>query len=121
MACKYGKLEAVKYFLNNLNANLKAVSKDGENLLHFACKGGSLDVVKFLVEEKDFSLLTADDKGRNVLHFLLDGNAEDRIKRSVMNYLINCRSSIKIIVINIYTFAKLYFSQFEKIMSNQPV
>jgi len=51
-ACKVGNLEAVKYLLNETNANIEAVSNDRKNLLRFAIERGNEELVNFVKEKR---------------------------------------------------------------------
>ncbi|WCR54431.1 MAG: Phosphocholine transferase AnkX [Wolbachia endosymbiont of Ctenocephalides orientis wCori] len=51
LAVYYGKLDVVKYLIEDKHADFKVNSNDGKTPLHWAAQNGHLETVKYLVEK----------------------------------------------------------------------
>lgn len=54
--CYHGKLDIVKYLIEELGLSVNEIDKYGQTCLFLACSGGRVDVVKYLVEEKQLDI-----------------------------------------------------------------
>ncbi|MCZ6884675.1 MAG: ankyrin repeat domain-containing protein, partial [Rickettsia endosymbiont of Ixodes ricinus] len=67
-AAGYGRLETVKYLVEEKHADIHAIANDGRTILHSAAKcsqAGALEVIKYLVDKKgaNINITTSDGKG----------------------------------------------------------
>ena len=79
-AAKNGKLEIVKYLIEECEANVDSENCDESTPLHQAIKGRNIDIVKYLIEEKKASITKRDSSGRNALIIATLCNSYDIIK-----------------------------------------
>ncbi|MFP3025899.1 MAG: ankyrin repeat domain-containing protein [Wolbachia sp.] len=78
-----GKLETVKYLVDEKKANVDAKSCSGCTALHFAAERGHLDIVKYLVD-KEANVDAQDNDGCTPLHIAAQNSHFD-----IVEYLIN--------------------------------
>ncbi|WCR59755.1 MAG: Phosphocholine transferase AnkX [Wolbachia endosymbiont of Ctenocephalides felis wCfeF] len=69
LAAKYGKLETVKYLIEEKNVDINKVDRHGCTALYWAAKHGHLEVVKYFIEEKNVDINLEDGSSRNALHW----------------------------------------------------
>jgi ankyrin repeat protein len=74
IAAWHGKLDVVKYLVDNCNGNVEAGDKYGRTPLHFACWNGTINVVKYLIEDCGASIDTATRFGFRAIHYAVYGN-----------------------------------------------
>ncbi|MBN9542526.1 MAG: ankyrin repeat domain-containing protein [Alphaproteobacteria bacterium] len=55
-AVEYGKLEVVKYLINETNVNINIKHFNGDTLLHQASMRGYFEIIKYLIEEKNMNV-----------------------------------------------------------------
>ena len=81
-ACKYGKLELVKYLVENYPELLTIRDKEGQSSFLVAGQSGSVELVEYLIS-KGCDALDKDNNGLTVLHYACQkGNTE------VVQYLV---------------------------------
>ena len=87
-AIEKGKINIVKFLVNNLAMNVNDIDRDGKSLMFYAIKSNQIDLVKFLFHEKcDINI--EDNKGQNCLFPAIQkGNFE------IIKFLIEKRISI---------------------------
>jgi len=84
-ACIHGRLDIVKYLVDERQADLQAMDKKGNTPLHSTCSkrwSPSLEIA-YLVEKCPFSLTSRNKEGQTPLHF-----ACQRISIEIIKYLI---------------------------------
>lgn len=79
-ACKYNKLNLLKYIVDMLpNFNFEYCDDIGVRPVHYACQHSSLDMIKFLDEKGvDFHSKTVD--GESVIHYACKSSDLEKIK-----------------------------------------
>ena len=87
-AIEKGKINIVKFLVNNLAMNVNDIDRDGKSLMFYAIKSNQIDLVKFLFHEKcDINI--EDNKGQNCLFPAIEkGNFE------IIKFLIEKRIAI---------------------------
>ncbi|WP_353289200.1 ankyrin repeat domain-containing protein [Wolbachia endosymbiont (group A) of Paraperithous gnathaulax] len=74
-----GKLETVKYLVDEKKANVDAKSSSSCTALHFAAERGYLDIVKYLVD-KEANVDAQDNNGCTPLHIAAQNGHSDLVK-----------------------------------------
>ena len=64
-----GRLDMVKYLVEEMNVDLLSKDLEGDIPLHHAASNGQLSVVKYFIEEKRVFVDTPNDNGKTPLHY----------------------------------------------------
>jgi hypothetical protein len=83
VASEYGKVEIVKYLIEQCHANVEEKDNYGWTPLHIASARGKIKVVKYLIEQCHANVEENDNDGKTPLHI---ASAYDKIE--VVKYLI---------------------------------
>ena len=66
--CMHGKLDLLKYLVEENHCDPKKYKENGNTLLHVACSNGKLDVVKYLIQNSYCDPLKCNCDGDNSVH-----------------------------------------------------
>jgi ankyrin repeat protein len=93
-ACMYGRLDIVKYLVENVRANVELTVHKKGTPLHEACRYGKLEVVKYLIERASANVdAVIDDCGDGILHTAC-GTSTSNVSLEVVQYLLNKVSNV---------------------------
>ena len=79
-ACESGKLDIVKFLVEECHCDPRVKDKCDNTPLHCACEGGSIDIVKFLVEECHCDPRVKDRYDNTPLHCACEGGSIEIVK-----------------------------------------
>ena len=87
-ACKKGKLDNVKYFIEIKNINPLIQDNEGDSLIHICCHYGYLPIVKYLIENQNVDKDLKGNTGKSPLHIATLNN-----QLQIVSYLVNFASA----------------------------
>ena len=87
-AAAKGKLDIIKYLIDEQNADILLKDYYGNSILHIAAFNGHLEIVKYLVEAKKQKIHSLNNIGNTVLHEAARGCRID-----IVEYLVNERKA----------------------------
>ena len=110
-ATEEGKLNLVKFLVNEMEMNVNDIDREGKSLMFYAVKSNQIDLIKFLFEKK-CNINIEDNKGQNclfpaiqkgnleIIKFLIENgisiNKVDNSKNTPLTIAIKC-NDMKII------------------------
>ena len=88
IVCKYGKLEQLKFLIDNKKEYEKSIgmsqSNKNDGLLHTVAKIGKLDFMKYLIEEEGYSIRSEDQNHKTPFDYGLESSNNE-----VVDYLMS--------------------------------
>ena len=79
-----GKLDTVKFLINNIKSNASTRTANGSTAMHLACEHGRIEILQYLSKLKECNINLARDDGMTCLHVAVFCRKVD-----IVNYLIN--------------------------------
>ena len=94
VACMNGRLEVVKYLIENEHCDPQECNSDGDNAVHIACRNGNFEVLKYLLEEQKLELTICNTLGNTLLHLVC---MNEHLESATVEYLIEkgCKPNIE--------------------------
>ena len=127
-ATEEGKLNLVKFLVNEMEMNVNDIDREGKSLMFYAVKSNQIDLIKFLFEKK-CNINIEDNKGQNclfpaiqkgnleIIKFLIENgisiNKVDNSKNTPLTIAIKC-NDMKIIEYLIDNGAYEYTKKYNK-------
>ena len=79
-ACMNGRLEVVKYLIEDEQCDPRECNSDGDSAIHVACRNGNLEVLKYLLEDQKLEPNVENRHGELPLHLACENQSLHIVK-----------------------------------------